>query len=180
MGRWCNGSIHRERCGDSNGLKPMRQGFDSLASHKPCFLQNDKNMTEDIRNESEACREVKASRVGRENEALRKENAELRKKLESQIDGTSRLVADCDGWRDKYRKLLDEKKGLEKMHDDVVEESAKMSEELRELRSRLEEAENEVRSLGSYNVGLKDSLDIAVSEIERLRGRGIISRILNT
>ena len=133
-------------------------------------------MTEDIRNESEACREVKAIR---ENDALRKENAELRKKLESQIDGTSRLVADCDGWRDKYRKLLDEKKGLEKMHDDVVEESAKMSEELRELRSRLENAEYELRSLSSYNLGLKDSLDIAVSEIERLRGRGIISRILN-
>ena len=31
---------------------------------------------------------------------------ELEKELESQIDGTSRLVKDCDLWREKYRGQL--------------------------------------------------------------------------
>lgn len=30
---------------------------------------------------------------------------ELEAKLADQIEGTSRLVKDCDEWRDKYRKL---------------------------------------------------------------------------
>lgn len=38
---------------------------------------------------------------------------DLRSRLDSQIEGTSRLVSDCDGWREKYQSLLREKSVLE-------------------------------------------------------------------
>lgn len=37
---------------------------------------------------------------------------DLQAKLNDQIDGTSRLVQDCDGWREKFHKLLAENKEL--------------------------------------------------------------------
>lgn len=78
---------------------------------------------------------------------------ELERKLAEQIEGTSKLVADCDHWRELYRGLLkDQKKmrkeldahevvsvseynALVKKYDDVVEESVSMSAELTQLRS---------------------------------------------
>lgn len=40
----------------------------------------------------------------------------LKAKYEEQIDGTSRLVADCDGWRERFRKLKAEYDDLNKRH----------------------------------------------------------------
>ena len=37
---------------------------------------------------------------------------ELQAKLDDQIDGTSMLVQDCDGWRDKFRALVAENQEL--------------------------------------------------------------------
>lgn len=33
------------------------------------------------------------------------ENRHLREELDAHMDGTSAIVADCDGWRDEYYKL---------------------------------------------------------------------------
>lgn len=38
---------------------------------------------------------------------------DLQAKLDDQIDGTSMLVQDCDGWREKFHKLLAENKELQ-------------------------------------------------------------------
>jgi hypothetical protein len=61
----------------------------------------------------------------------------LEKKLESQVDGTSQLVKDCDLWREKYRKLV---KDYNKLSDEA------------------------------YTLHV---------DIERLRNRGFIDRLLN-
>ena len=82
---------------------------------------------------------------------LEKENAELKRRLESQIEGTSRLGADCDGWRDKYWALMKEKEGLWQRHSDLMDEAERMSGEITALRG----------------------------ENTRLRGRNIIERLLN-
>ena len=44
--------------------------------------------------------------------ALENEIKELKAKLNSQIDGTSHIVKDCDDWREEYHNLLDENKQL--------------------------------------------------------------------
>ena len=49
-----------------------------------------------------------------EEKILRRVICEYKRKLESQVEGTSMLVKDCDIWRDKYR-------GLKAMFDDQVE-----------------------------------------------------------
>lgn len=54
---------------------------------------------------------------------------ELEKKLESQIDGTSQLVKDCDLWREKYREL-------KKQYDEAVDEANKLRRENDRLMSR--------------------------------------------
>jgi predicted RNase H-like nuclease (RuvC/YqgF family) len=43
---------------------------------------------------------------------LERQVKDLQRKLDSQVDGTSRLVQDCDGWREKYWRLLEENKAL--------------------------------------------------------------------
>lgn len=35
------------------------------------------------------------------------ENRHLREELEAHMEGTSAIVADCDGWRDEYHRLED-------------------------------------------------------------------------
>jgi len=39
---------------------------------------------------------------------------ELQRKLDEQIEGTSLVVQDCDGWREKYRLLLERYNRLKK------------------------------------------------------------------
>ena len=113
---------------------------------------------------------------------------ELRKKLDEQIDGTSALVKDCDLWREKYQELFNrfnnisdklkreeaakeelqesakqeenEKNALEERYDDLVAESATMSKEMSDIRSRLANEEKkakdaEVSRKGEYELRLK-------------------------
>lgn len=84
---------------------------------------------------------------------------ELEEKLREQIDGTSRLVADCDGWRDKYRALLVE-------CDKVSDRNTELCKEIDRLREERNEAEFELESLRK--------------QTERLEKRGLFARMLNT
>ena len=73
---------------------------------------------------------------------------ELEARLEEQIEGTSRIVADCDGWRAKYRDLIDE---ISKGNDKKV------------LRDHIEALECE-------NKTLKRSNEYMNCELEMIRG----------
>ena len=54
---------------------------------------------------------------------------ELERKLESQIEGTSVLVADCDAWREKYRRLRND-------HDATVRQFGELQYRVMELENR--------------------------------------------
>lgn len=61
---------------------------------------------------------------------------ELEKKLESQIDGTSQLVKDCDLWREKYQILKKKYDELSAGHDRLAEECKNLRAENDRLKSR--------------------------------------------
>lgn len=97
---------------------------------------------------------------------------ELEKKLESQIEGTSQLVKDCDAWLEKYCKL---EKKLQEATDDfndlngdkkILEHSNKlMEDELKRVREANE-------SLGKKCAELSNKLS-------ELLSRGWFARLLN-
>lgn len=109
----------------------------------------------------------------------------LLEKYHQQIDLTSSLVADCDAWREKYRELDMRHKALQTSHDDIIDESAKMSEELVSVRSecvkamkkhkdaeqacsekaeQLREAEQDIKII-------KKSNELLADELKRVRRR---------
>lgn len=76
------------------------------------------------------------------------QNIDYKQKFEEQVEGTSRLVAECNAWREKYRGLAKDEQALWERYNNVVDESAAMSAELTALRSecaaamkKLEDAE---------------------------------------
>lgn len=97
---------------------------------------------------------AKGDLVGR----LIKENETLRKSLDEQIEGTSRLVGECDDWREKYRELKDKNTQIEKSND-------YMEKELMRIRSEEKDGNAE--------------LDELRREVEYLRNRGFWARIIN-
>lgn len=82
----------------------------------------------------------------------------LEAKLNDQIEGTSRLVKDCDDWREKFRKLKGQYCMLEKSN-------MYMERELERLR-------NENAELTKKNDNLCD-------ELYRMRNRGFWKRVFN-
>ena len=103
---------------------------------------------------------------------------ELEKKLESQIDGTSKLVADCDGWREKYRNLLDDiSKGnvdvVLKDHIDSLRCENNALERSNEFMSR------EIGNLRDTNKAvIQENKDLR-DELFRLKSRGFFARVFN-
>lgn len=63
---------------------------------------------------------------------------ELEDKLADQIEGTSRLVADCDGWRELYREksdMLELETASRKAGDELIERKRK---KIKELENRID------------------------------------------
>ena len=69
---------------------------------------------------------------------------ELQAKLDEQIEGTSLIVADCHGWRAKYRSIIEE---ISKGNDKKV------------LRDHIEALECENRTLRHSNEMMETELD---------------------
>ena len=74
---------------------------------------------------------------------------ELEKKLEEQIEGTSRLVQDCDGWREKYMNIREKNETLESSNrlmelelEKVREEDYSCEEYINDLQGRIFFLEN--------------------------------------
>lgn len=90
---------------------------------------------------------------------------ELEKKLEKQLEGTSRLVRECDIWREKFRTLLAERDKLAANVRQLEQVNTLQAAEMKVLRRK----GDEFASLACERAG----------EIKRLRSRGLWSRIFN-
>lgn len=104
---------------------------------------------------------------------------ELEAKLESQIDGTSQLVKDCDAWREKYRKL-------KVKFDDEHFASVHLHKEYNDLkaeRDTLEKSnklmEDELNRLRAINDKLSKKCVDRDDQIEALKNRGFWARVFN-
>jgi len=89
---------------------------------------------------------------------------ELEARLESQVEGTSRLVAELNAWREKYRAVSDGDKLLRERNA-LARSNTLMKEELDRLRERCDEYR-------SQNEGLSGRLRL-------LESRGFWSRLFN-
>ena len=62
--------------------------------------------------------------------ALEAQIKSLHAKLDDQIDGTSMLVQDCDGWRDKYHALLAERDFYKSAADALVAKNKELGDNI--------------------------------------------------
>lgn len=88
---------------------------------------------------------------------------ELEKKVSELMEGNSRLVKDCDAWRDKFRQLQEKFDSCDKGT----------------LMRKLSEAEAVLAPLRNENESLSREIRDLSDEIERLKGRGLLARVFN-
>ena len=103
---------------------------------------------------------------------------ELLRRIDEQIDGTSRIVADCHGWRAKYRDLIKSiSEGKEKkvLRDHI--EALECENETLKHSNRLMEAELENIRM-SDNEYSRENRELR-DELYYLRNRGLWARVFN-
>ena len=125
---------------------------------------------------------------------------ELEAKLADQIEGTSRLVKDCDIWREKYQRLFEEHQELRDKYDHLLKTNEYLASQLEELKKTVKEAKaasaetvGHVHALESSN-GFMDAemkklraelelehatADHLAAEVGRLKSRGFWARLFN-
>ena len=103
---------------------------------------------------------------------------ELEAKLEEQIEGTSRIVADCHGWRRKYRALIEEiSKGNDKK---VLRDHIEALEcENRTLRHSNELMETELKRNSQVLEWNTRAMNELRGVLHNLKSRGFWSRVFN-
>lgn len=103
---------------------------------------------------------------------------ELEAKLEEQIEGTSRIVADCHGWRAKYRELIKEiSKGNDKK---VLRDHIEALEcENRTLRHSNELMETELKRNSQVLEWNTRAMNELRGVLHNLKSRGFWSRVFN-
>lgn len=103
---------------------------------------------------------------------------QLKAELESQMDATSVLVADCDAWREKYRDLVDSvKKGdCNKVLRDHI---CALESENSTLGKSNKLIEEEIKRLREADVIKEDAIRRMTKEMIFLKSRGLWDRIIN-
>lgn len=124
---------------------------------------------------------------------------ELEAKLADQIEGTSRLVKDCDIWREKYQKLFEVYKKLKKerylkefkivtgeAQELVDAENKFVNDVIADLRGKvttLESSNNfmdaEMKKLRAELEQEHATVDHLAAEVGRLKSRGFWARVFN-
>lgn len=104
---------------------------------------------------------------------------ELEKKLESQIEGTSQLVKDCDLWREKYQILKKKYDELLPLSQDAVSQVEKLTDSLAESRRLHNETLCKYGDLSAEHDRLAEESKKLRAENDRLKSRGFIDRLLN-
>ena len=97
---------------------------------------------------------------------------ELEARLEDQIEGTSRLVRDCDLWRDKYIVLKACYDFRKMVQDELLENVIKKKEEISLMKEKQCVLQAKLELLE------KESKQHA-AEVELLKNRGFWARLLN-
>lgn len=69
--------------------------------------------------------------------------------VESQVDGTSVLVGDCDAWREKYHVMMARCSALEKSNKLMEDELSRVKEQRDQLASTCAAREMDIRNLRS-------------------------------
>ena len=104
---------------------------------------------------------------------------ELERRLEEQIEGTSLIVQECDGWRRKYRELADSNRVLARCAGDP----ARIVGELREKNETLEKSnaflDGEISRLRERCRWLEEEKERLSHDLSALRERGFWARLLN-
>lgn len=104
---------------------------------------------------------------------------ELEKKLESQIEGTSQLVKDCDLWREKYQILKKKYDELFPLSQDAVSQVENLRDSLAESRRLHDEISYKHGELSAEHDRLAEECKKLRAENDRLKSRGFIDRLLN-
>lgn len=130
------------------------------------------------------------------NEVLRQKLCICEEKLDSQLEGTSYLVKDCDAWRDSYRELYSEKQLLERKCKDCTNEIAnlkqkqsknessldsfmKLEEKYNSLKDYSKQMENHLAREIRLNKSLRELNEERLSRIQHLMSRGFWARLFN-
>lgn len=103
---------------------------------------------------------------------------ELERRIDEQIDGTSLIVADCHGWRAKYRNLIDEisKGNDKKVLRDHIEALECENETLRHSNKLMETELKRVNGLLDWSKKVSNEL---LEELIFLKNRGFWARLFN-
>lgn len=120
---------------------------------------------------------------------------EKRKNSRPTVTQVRMLTDEIEQLRNEYAQLRREKENADMIHESIVEESAKMSKELTELRKQVRASEDvrKMKALEQSNVALeeelerqrKENVDLEYrlykvsSEKELLKNRGFFARLLN-
>lgn len=103
--------------------------------------------------------------------------SDLEKRLEEQIDGSSAVIQESNGWRSDYQELWRKYTGLLSRGDDVTDDDAKA--EVNALRQSNSLMESELIVLRSNNNRLESECDGLRHEVKSLKSRSLWQRILN-
>ena len=103
---------------------------------------------------------------------------ELQTKLDEQIEGTSLIVADCHGWRAKYRSIIEEisKGNDKKVLRDHIEALECENKALRHSNEMMETELDKMRA--SDNEFARENRELR-DEVFYLRNRGFWARVFN-
>ena len=103
---------------------------------------------------------------------------ELQAKLDEQIEGTSRIVAECHGWRKKYRDLVDSisKGSVDNVLKDRIETLERENDILSRSNEFMASELNSIREADSAVV--KENRELR-DELFMLKSRGFWSRLFN-
>ncbi len=112
------------------------------------------------------------SRLVAECNAWREKYRVLFKKYNEQLEGTSRLVKDCDAWREKYNELVGKCAAIE-------ESKANLQDSVSALEKSNKLMEDELSRVKQQRDQLASTCAAREMDIRNLRSRGFLKRVFN-
>ena len=96
----------------------------------------------------------------------------LEKEIEGHLEDKSRLVSDCDGWREKYRDAMRHVDEVETENARLKDEASRMTDDISHLKSRISIYDNTLKEM------LREKEELQ-QRVDELSYRGFWSRLFN-